>query len=299
MAELVNDLEQASQWAQAHLIKDDDTSNSSDVDPDELDLDDDDEVEKQTKSIPDPDPIVDSDSNSDSDSDSDLDLQKEVAKLEKMTSVDETDSAPTSAPSTKNEIKDPLPPPLPQKTQSLVSATAQSDLLLIGTLKSHIIPDRILIISSLSAALSGNSNCDEGSLLVFKDNENNVRPLGEVSEVFGPVDGPLYTVALPVYYGEASPEEGNEDKQDWWSTSTSPGSVLLKKSMSIYAVRSEISELSTSKILKQSGRGCDASDMNDEETAPDYSDDEEEMRIKREKKKGKAGGGEGGEEKGC
>ena len=58
----------------------------------------------------------------------------------------------------------------------------------------------------------------------------------------------------------------------------------------VYVVKEAAKEIEAREIMEKSGRGCDASDINDEETAPDYSDDEKERESKKKGKKGKKSG---------
>ena len=83
---------------------------------------------------------------------------------------------------------------------------------------------------------------------------------------------------------------------DNWSVSGRMTKVVAAtQSMQVYFIEDEVRLIDTRSIMRQSGRGCDASNLYDEEVvnATDmyFSDDEEEKQFKRGKKsKGKGGG---------
>jgi len=104
-------------------------------------------------------------------------------------------------------------------------------------------------------------------------------------EVFGPVSQPLYTVRLP------PPDESTGN--DCWSENGSHTNILaLNKSADVHFIKKDAHLLDTKTIRMQSGKGCDASNVYDEEVnieEVEFSDDEEERRhkllLKRSKKR--------------
>jgi hypothetical protein len=156
-------------------------------------------------------------------------------------------------------------------------------------------------------------------------------PLGKVFEVFGPIRRPLYTVRLPPppphpakvssfqrgYVvndaDEISSKDDNEiplcdddsqNKQennqsehdesfaDDWGLAGSFTSVLAKSQrQTVFYIQDEAKLLDTFAIMKHSGKGCDASNLYDEEVSNFnevyFSDDEEERHFKNRLKRGK------------
>jgi rRNA processing protein Gar1 len=171
------------------------------------------------------------------------------------------------------------------------------------------VDDRTLIIQSQMGVV-----LEEGSLLVLQQKEGLVI-IGKIFEVFGPVSQPLYSIRLPEELPEDADE--NEKKADaatgTTETSTSDKGVippkttkrvdpwskngeytlLLKESpkMPVFFVQNKAVLVDTAFILRQGGRGCDASNIFDEEVVNTnemyFSDDEQEREAKSGKKKKK------------
>jgi rRNA processing protein Gar1 len=188
---------------------------------------------------------------------------------------------------------------------------ASSRLSPAGRAQHHMVDDRILIIQSQIGVV-----LEEGTLLVLQQ-KNNLVPLGKIFEVFGPVSQPLYSIRLP----EELPEHAGEDEKkadkatDTTEASTSNNgdsppkttkrvdpwskdgeyTQLLKESanLPVYCIQNKAALVDTAFILRQSGRGCDASNVYDEEVQNTnemyFSDDEKERDAKssRGKKKGR------------
>ncbi|GMI27057.1 hypothetical protein TeGR_g9001 [Tetraparma gracilis] len=228
-------------------------------------------------------------------SSSDEDFSLSLSRMEE----DEDGPGPTAPPLTANERQPPPARPLPREAAD--RAEKEGSLAKVGVLKSLMLPTRTAVISSTH--LPG-SAVGEGSVLCVETGGASGLPrrlvVGEVSEVFGPVTAPLYIVRLPVIAGEAGAGGGDGDEieidapapkpapVDHFETAASPGAAFLlsQTNLPVYSVPSLSSSLSTAAVEAASGRGCDASDLNDEEAPADYSDDEKESEGKR-KKKGK------------
>jgi rRNA processing protein Gar1 len=187
--------------------------------------------------------------------------------------------------------------------------SASTSLAPAGQTQHHMVDDRTLIIQSQMGVV-----LEEGSLLVLQQKEGLVI-LGKIFEVFGPVSQPLYSIRLP----EELPEVTNEDEKkadettgtnetsasdkgvtppnttkrvDPWSEN-GKYTLLLKESpkMPVYFVQNKAVLVDTAFILRQGGRGCDASNVFDEEVVNTnemyFSDDEQEREAKSGKKKKK------------
>jgi len=193
----------------------------------------------------------DSDTSSSSDSDEELDNRAVASKDD-----EEKDEGP---PRTKNELcpKD-LPP-----VDDLTMSVAEADCLEVGMISSTV--DELVVIESNP----GVPALDLETILFL---EKGVKALGKVFDVIGPVTRPYYVVRF-------NNDQHIQEKG------------VTKGLMVYYAPRTEhttfvfLEQLMKMKI-------SDASWMNDEEPPPqfiEYSDDEEERRVKREKKAQKKG----------
>ena len=122
-------------------------------------------------------------------------------------------------------------------------------------------------------------------------------------EVFGPVKQPLYTIRLlsprdlvrrmpPPKATATSEDDGDapteaeplvppedEDADPWAEDGRHTKLLRGHPSIDVYFVRDEARLIDTSHVIQLSGKGCDASNLYDEELNAneiDYSDDEEE-----------------------
>jgi hypothetical protein len=157
---------------------------------------------------------------------------------------------------------------------------------------------------------------DEGTLLVIQI-PTIILPLGKIFEVFGSVALPLYTLRLPPppsnstttkklnttitapatdAVAEESPNQKESTEldppiveEDSWSLNGKYTKLLKQqKHMTVYFVKDVSTLIDTHTIMKHSGRGCDASNVYDEELdAKDvkFSDDEQERLSKQQRKR--------------
>ena len=151
-----------------------------------------------------------------------------------------------------------------------------------GHVQHFMAEERILVVQSL-----GNSPLllEEGNLLVLKEPE--WIPLGKILEVFGPVSQPMYSIRLPEPVADSTTEAKDEDP---WSPTgrytkwlqQHPSGVL------VHYLPQQAKLVDTHMLLAQRQRGCDASNMHDEEvtTEMDFSDDEQERQSKQRRRKG-------------
>lgn len=123
---------------------------------------------------------------------------------------------------------------------------------------------RVLVVQ----ARRGTQPLKEDSVLCFEDR----RIVGRVAEVFGPVAQPFYTVRF-----------------------TTPGELQklgAAKGDAVFVVTRAADYLGKARLkVIRAQRGCDASDVNNEEpkTPMDFSDDEEERAFKRQRKRKRKG----------
>ncbi len=89
-------------------------------------------------------------------------------------------------------------------------------------------------------------------------------------------------------------DEGYSSKEDPWDTDGKLTTMIKScSSTAVYCLMDHVNLIDTDQIIRVSGKGCDASNMHDEEVAAkelDYSDDEEERQAKRKGKKKPARG---------
>ena len=333
---------------------------------------------------------------SDDDDDSDIDLTENLANM-----LDEDDDIPTKkksssttrdqksffkGPHTENEI-DPYTCPTDELEKLNVSVngskhdiistkvdddggivvddTIRKSLRIAGTVRSHIIEQRTIVVDSfIPVTLQSqcgnlvNATLDEGSMLVIvttKDDEGkniatslkdddgsssfSLQVIGKVMEVFGPVQRPLYVIRLPEKDTKPKTDDTtnakmNEDgqsekpvdlvdgkevsvpstedtneitiesledeaimsrtdegnyKEDPWDAA-GPLTTMIKScsSVAVYSLMDHSNLIDTDQIIRVSGKGCDASNMHDEEVGAkelEYSDDEDERQAKRKGKK--------------
>jgi rRNA processing protein Gar1 len=121
-------------------------------------------------------------------------------------------------------------------------------------------------------------------------------PLGKVLEVFGPVTHPLYTVRLKSF--EKNESEQKEDdtterkEEDPWSSNGALTKLINSQpKMCIYYSEDHAKMVDTQSVVRNSGKGCDASNVYDEEVQNAkemyFSDDEQEREFKRKGKQKK------------
>ena len=157
---------------------------------------------------------------------------------------------------------------------------------------------------------------DEGSLLVmivesddkyFRDvigegakevesDDCYIIPLGKVLEVFGPVMHPLYTVRLKLFEKIENENKADDtcerNEEDPWSSNGVLTKLINSQSkMCIYYSEDQAKMVDTQSVVRNSGRGCDASNVYDEEVQNVkemyFSDDEQEREAKRKGKQKK------------
>jgi hypothetical protein len=193
-----------------------------------------------------------------------------------------------------------------------------------GHIQHHMVSERTMVIQSQQ----GGELLEEGSLLVFRvpsseKGGENIVPLGRILEIFGPVSHPLYSIRLP----ELLPDKATESSAVAANSTNGPmlpealcnndttgvkerdnscaavhdpwnedGIYTLKlketpSSRTVFYLHERAITLDRMAIFKRSGRGCDASNVFDEEiTNPhdqDFSDDEEERMARRRSRPGK------------
>jgi len=145
-------------------------------------------------------------------------------------------------------------------------------------------------------------------------------PLGRIFEVFGPVSQPLYTIRLPppgpiadqkssdvketndkplekdsagnsdvaedpAVPKNTSPEKSPEIIDPWAEGGEYTKFLVQSQDMKVYYVQDEAKLIDTSLVLKTSAKGCDASNIHDEEILEPqeeyYSDDEKETKQRK------------------
>jgi Gar1/Naf1 RNA binding region len=188
-----------------------------------------------------------------------------------------------------------------------------------GHVHYHLVDDRTIVVQSMPGVLleEGNilvikKNTSSASLL---EEEMGWMPLGKIFEVFGPVSRPFYSVRLPDPPERKSPpdlkdgpEEGSTEtvvdatsssdqscapanasrlatdddlEDDPWEPN-GKYTLLFRSSPKtlIYYLMDEATLINTNAVYQASGRGCDASNIHDEEVLNPkdmyYSDDEQE-----------------------
>lgn len=227
----------------------------------------------------------DIDEKDDPDSDSESDMEAKVALAMAENAHEAGASADTAPPQTIHEV-DGYRGSVKQ-VEEIIGTSLHVDAALYtpqhthpaGQIQHFMAEERIMVVRSL-----GNSPLllEEGNLLVLK--EPSWIPLGKILEVFGPVSQPLYSIRLP----EPIESMDGETKQDEPETPNDPWSPngqytqWIKKhpDVMVHYLPQQANLVDTHMLLAQRQRGCDASNMWDEEiqhTAEmDYSDDEHE-----------------------
>ena len=131
---------------------------------------------------------------------------------------------------------------------------------------------KMVIVESISL----HETLDLESLVVFPDG----RVLGRVSDVFGPVSQPFYTVQLAVHHFRRQEDtDEDEDENDVSASFTGCDCCFLP---------SDSTFVDKAGILRH--KGCDASNAYDEEIPDDeleFSDDEAEISNKRNRRRNK------------
>ena len=194
-----------------------------------------------------------------------------------------------------------------------------------GHISCHMVDDRTIVVESTQKRPLDEGSL----LVIRVDEDEKLRllPLGKVFEIFGPISRPLYTIRLPAppsrpketktnhraihekKEGEnddeneilLSDDEGGEGVQpeepvdlplppDNWSSQGQFTAILAAAPrQTVYYIEDEAKLLDTFAIMRNSGKGCDASNLYDEEVLNAnelyFSDDEEERQFKSNKKR--------------
>jgi rRNA processing protein Gar1 len=224
-------------------------------------------------------PSSDSDSE---DAESDVDLAENLKSMNEFAAKAEAHDD-DDVPKTANEIDgyrasvQQLEQVLGTSLQIDSTATSPQQTHPAGKIQHFLADERIMVVVSL-----GNNPLllEEGNLLVLK--EPSWIPLGKILEVFGPVSQPLYSIRLP--------EPVDPSKDDPWSPNGKYTQWIRQNPNTMVHYLPQIAKLlDTHTLLANNRRGCDASNVNDEEIlhASDvyYSDDEAERNAR---KKGRA-----------
>ena len=176
-----------------------------------------------------------------------------------------------------------------------------------GQVQHHVVSERTIVILSPV----GGTLLEAGTLLALRLDGNamingqrlpRLVPLGRILEVFGPVSRPLYSLRLTCLEESTSTQaNSSQSKQDlsnsdtlrdpWGKEGLFTAYVKQHSHLPVYFVFKGSDKttriLDTAQIYKSSGRGCDASNLYDEEIDQndmDYSDDEQERRAKQNRK---------------
>jgi rRNA processing protein Gar1 len=258
----------------------------------------------------------DDEEENDDDADDDADDESEVDLAEELAQIERAEHGRTNS---SNKLKTEHEVDASADLKALEAATglsltvnpndisiqAAKRLCPAGRIHFHMVDDRNLIITSQMGAV-----LEEGTLLVLQLADGLV-PLGKIFEVFGPVSQPLYSIR----FAEVLPEEEeNKDEKKLEATPTdgipeasaanatatadlwSPDGKYTKlvkdsSNLPVYYLQDKASLVDTSVILRLSGRGCDASNLYDEEVVNTndmyFSDDEQERQVKGKGKKNK------------
>lgn len=201
----------------------------------------------------------------------------------------------------------------------MVSCVSMDRLSVAGLVKSHLVSERTIVVESRMERQSAQMTLlDEGSLLVVKVNPENeyfrdiigeeakhfgsndcyIVPLGKVLEVFGPVTRPLYTVRLKSFEDTVNNTKDDTERkeEDPWSINGVLTKLISSEpNMTIYYSEEEAKMVDKETIARNSGKGCDASNVYDEEVQNTdemyFSDDEQEREARRKgkPKKGQRG----------
>ena len=163
-----------------------------------------------------------------------------------------------------------------------VQNISRKDLKIAGTIQNHMVNERTIIVKGIP----DDTVLDEGTLLVItmEGDDTTIVPLGKIFELFGPVNQPLYSIRLP------PSRESSEQKNDPWARDGSFTLFLAQTSSDcqVYYLPDAATTVDTQVIYRISGKGCDASNLHDEEVVnPNemyFSDDEQERRVKNSKR---------------
>ena len=242
--------------------------------------------------------------NDDDDDESDVDLTEALQQMDAdendVDGMDKQQQGESLIPKTQNEI-DPYHAKIQQleailgtslsveEREQLKLKTKQVNLLPAGTIQHHMIDDRIIVVQSESGLL-----LEEGNILVLKHETEGWIPLGKVFEVFGPVSQPMYSIRLPpspqdqVDNGNGKQEQSSTanamSTTDPWAKDGEYTQLLQGTRQSAFYIKDDAIFIDTQRVYMSSGRGCDASNVHDEEVNnPNemyYSDDEKERQAK-------------------
>lgn len=226
------------------------------------------------------------DDDEESDDESDVDLQRELAE---MLDEEEEIGVPVDRPKTAHEIdayatqvnqlESTLHMNISIRQDEQLKLLHPSDLKVAGRVQHHMVQERTMVIRSLPNLL-----LEEGNILACKnDAANEIILLGKIFEVFGPVSEPLYSVRFPEHQPA---EEENIVVEDYWGRNGKYTNMISQDpNRAVFFVEKEAKLINTSEVYRLQGRGCDASNMHDEEILNPsemyYSDDEEERQAKK------------------
>jgi hypothetical protein len=191
------------------------------------------------------------------------------------------------------------------------------ELQIAGHVQHHVIEERTIVILSLQ----GGDLLKEGTPLVLRQSSSasstvakQVIPLGNILEIFGPVSQPLYSVRLAMPREETVGSKEHESSGmehaeaeiaaggkalptlpilDPWTKGGKYTKVLQANAKQpVYFWHDSSAIMDREAVYRNSSRGCDASNIFDEEIleVQDYSDDEQERVSKGHRKKGGNGG---------
>lgn len=194
-----------------------------------------------------------------------------------------------------------------------------------GHISCHMVDDRTIVVESTQKRPLDEGSL----LVIRVDEDKKLRllPLGKVFEIFGPISRPLYTIRLPAPPSRSkekrrnptailgklesknddeneisiSDDEAGQEVQldeavdlplppDNWSAQGQFTTILAAAPrQTVYYIEDEAKLLDTFAIMRNSGKGCDASNLYDEEVLNAnelyFSDDEEERQFKSNKKR--------------
>jgi rRNA processing protein Gar1 len=193
------------------------------------------------------------------DDDDDVNLSNALAQMQD----DEEDDDP-SIPKTLHEVIEsteisPLILTIPE--QELICNNNNNNMKVAGHIKTTMHDGTVIIESTPDIVL------EEGTLVLMQQTQydNQWIPLGRILEVFGPIRRPLYTIRVTL-------------------------SLLPTTSTMVFYIQPYAKMVNTYDIIRASGKGCDASNLHDEEVMHAhelyFSDDEQERMVKQQHKRG-------------
>ena len=198
----------------------------------------------------------------DDDDDDDVNLSNALAQMQ-----DDEDDDDPSIPKTLHEVIEsteisPLILTIPE--QELIcnnNNNINNNMKIAGHIKTTMHDGTVIIESTPDIVL------EEGTLVLMQQTlyDNQWIPLGRILEVFGPIRRPLYTIRVT-------------------------SSLLPTTSTMVFYIQPYAKMVNTYDIIRASGKGCDASNLHDEEVMHAhelyFSDDEQERMVKQQHKRG-------------